>query len=74
MDDATLRFIRDFIVSKSLPSFEPLNAIAGANTLRLPVTGVTIYRLGRRGAPQSIVEHWTYKSDGSSSVHLVRGP
>lgn len=74
MDEATLRFIRDFIVSKSLPSFEPLNAIAGADTLRLRVVGMTIYRLGRRGAPESIVEHWTYESDASSSVHLVRGP
>jgi len=74
MDEATLRFVRDFIASKALPSFEPLNGISGAETLRLRVAGVTIYQLGRRGAPQSIVEHWTYKSNGGGSVHLLRGP
>jgi len=75
MDDATLRFIRDFIASKMLPSFEPVNAAtAFADMLRLRVVGITIYQLGRRGAPQSIVEHWTYKTNAGSSVHLVRGP
>jgi hypothetical protein len=74
MDEATLRFIRDFISSKALPSFEPLNVVAAVDTLRLRVVGITIYQLGRRGVPQAIVEQWKYKADGGSSVHLVRGP
>ena len=74
MEEATLRFIRDFIVSKTLPSFEPLGAVAVVYTLRLRVVGITIYQLGYRGAPQSIIEQWKYKADRGSSVHLVRGP
>jgi hypothetical protein len=74
MDEATLRFIRDFIPSKMLPSFEPLTGTAASDVLRLHIVGITIYQLGRRGAPQSIVEHWSYKVKAGSSVHLVRGP
>lgn len=74
MDEATLRFIRDFIASKTLPSFEPINAAAASDTLRLHVVGITIYQLGRRGAPRSVVEHWAYKANAGTSVHLVRGP
>jgi hypothetical protein len=74
MDETTVRFIRDFIALKTPPSFEPLDAAALADMLRLRVAGITIYQLGRRGAPQSIVEHWSYKRETGSSVHLVRGP
>lgn len=74
MDETTLRFVRDFIASKTPPSFEPLDAAAPADTLRLRVAGVTIYQLGRHGTPQSIVEHWPYKRETGTSVHLVRGP
>jgi len=73
MDEAALRFIRDFIALKTLPSFEPLNA-AAAEALRLRVVGITVYRLGRVGTPESILEHWSYKSNTGTSVHLVRGP
>lgn len=74
MDETTIRFIRDFIASKTPPSFEPLDVAAAADALRLRVAGVTIYQLGSRGAPQSIVEHWSYRRETGTSVHLVRGP
>lgn len=74
MDETTVCFIRDFIASKTPPSFEPLDAAAAADLLRLRVAGITIYQLGRHGAPQSILEHWAYKRDTGNCVHLVRGP
>jgi hypothetical protein len=74
MDEMTLRFIRDFIASKRPPLFEPLGAATAASTLRLRAAGITIYQLGRHGAPQSILEHWSYRRETGTSVHLARGP
>jgi hypothetical protein len=74
VDNAAARFIGDFIINKTLPTFEPpfaLNADFDATELR--VVGLTIYRLGDRGAPESILAHWPY-SKASGSVHLLGGP
>ena len=74
MDSFAARFIGDFIPRKTLPTFEPpcaLNADAGATELR--VIGLTIYRLGDCGIPESILAHRPYPDD-RGSVRLLGGP
>ena len=48
-----------------------------AGRLRLgaiKIFGITVYRLGSRAEPQSILGHWTYVKSTRSSVHLPSGP
>ena len=72
LSEAAARFIRDFIPCKTLPSFEPAHAAGAA--IDLSVIGITIYRLGTRGAPESILAHWAYARGSRSSLHLESGP
>jgi hypothetical protein len=75
MDEAAMDFVRDFISSKALPSFEPVSApTATLAPMRLRVTGITLYQLDSRAAPNSILGHWPYERDGGSNVHLSGGP
>ncbi|MGC2130424.1 MAG: hypothetical protein WA629_10030 [Candidatus Aquilonibacter sp.] len=64
MDEAAERFIRDFVPSKALPTFEPPRAERDFEAIELRTTGITLYRLGERGATRSILSHWSYV-DGS---------
>jgi hypothetical protein len=52
------RFVREFIPSKALPAFEPAYAATGFDATNLRAVGITIYRLGYRGTPESILAHW----------------
>ncbi|HEY2473859.1 MAG TPA: hypothetical protein VGI19_03565 [Candidatus Cybelea sp.] len=74
MPDGVGHFVRDFITSKTLPSFEPsLPVVEFASTPLKPV-GITLYHLGRRGKPQSILGHWAYVQNARGSIHLISGP
>jgi hypothetical protein len=73
MDESAATFVDDFISRKMLPTFEPPSTAAELDGTPLRATGITIYRLGRRGAPESILAHWPYPKD-PGSVHLLGGP
>jgi hypothetical protein len=73
MDEATTRFVGDFISGKSLPTFEPPLAVADFEAIELTAIGITIYHLGRDGAPQSILAHWPYPRS-ADRLHLRGGP
>ncbi|HEY1655250.1 MAG TPA: hypothetical protein VGF86_09070 [Candidatus Tumulicola sp.] len=72
-DASNARFIAGFIAMRSLPAFEPSAVGAEFSPVNLGVTGLTIYRLGKRGVPQSILGHWSYVRNARSSVHLRSG-
>jgi len=73
VDSSAARFVGDFIIRKTLPTFEPPCALgADVDATELRATGLTIYRLGDRGVPESILAHWVYPKD-PSSVHLIGG-
>ncbi len=67
-------FIRDFIPSKALPVFEPPYAAAGFEATNLRAVGITMYRLGNRGAPESILAHWASAQNRRGSIPLESGP
>ncbi|MGB7047709.1 MAG: hypothetical protein WBD57_05260 [Candidatus Cybelea sp.] len=73
MEDGPGRFVGDFISRATLPTFEPPGAVADFDVAELTATGITIYRLDRRGAPTSILGHWAYPAD-PGSIHLRGGP
>jgi hypothetical protein len=73
MDEATTRFVGDFIPSKMLPTFEPTFAAADFDAIELTAIGITIYHLGRDGAPQSILAHWPFPRN-ADGLHLRGGP
>ena len=73
MDEATTRFVGDFISSKTLPTFEPPLTAADFDAIDLTALGITIYHLGRAGAPQSILAHWPYPRS-ADGLHLRGGP
>ena len=56
------QFVRDFVPSKALPVLEPAHA-RGSQALNLRAVGITVYRLGNRGMPESILAHWPYMED-----------
>jgi hypothetical protein len=58
MDEAAVRFIREFIPCRSLPALEP--PFGPADDAQFRAVGITIYCLGRRGTPESILAHWAY--------------
>jgi hypothetical protein len=59
-DEVARTFIRDFISSETIPTFEPAYAVAGFPATQLWASGITIYQLGPEGTPQSIVRRWAY--------------
>ena len=73
MEEAAARFVGDFISEKTLPTFEPPCSLADFDARDLKVVGLTVYRLGDRGAPESILAHWVYPLD-PRSVHFRGGP
>jgi hypothetical protein len=68
------RFVRDFISTKALPVFEPPYAAATFETTNLRSLGITMYRLGQRGRPESILAHWASAQNRRDSIHLESGP
>ncbi|HEY1654689.1 MAG TPA: hypothetical protein VGF86_06225 [Candidatus Tumulicola sp.] len=74
LDDASAHFIGDFIANSSLPTLEPPVATVDFSPTRFRATGITIYRLGGRGVPRSILGHWAYAQSAGASVHLRSGP
>ena len=66
MDEATTRFVGDFISRKTLPTFEPPLAVADFDAIELTAIGITIYHLGSDGAPQSMLAHWPYPQNARS--------
>jgi hypothetical protein len=72
--DAASRFVRDFIPSKALPMFEPPYAAAAFAATKLRTVGMTMYRLGQQGAPESILAHWTSAQHRRGSIPLESGP
>jgi hypothetical protein len=74
MGEAAERYIRDFIPSKTVPVLEPQSASLGTTAIELRPIGITIYHLGHRGAPESILAHWAYARDSRGTLHLQSGP
>ncbi len=63
MEETTVRFIADFVSRRTLPTFEPQYAGADSQATGVVPIGLTIYRLERTGAPESILAHWAYPQD-----------
>jgi hypothetical protein len=69
MNETAVHFIHDFIASKAPPTFEPPSKLATFAPVAVKAVGITLYRLSRRGVPESILAHWAYPQH-----HLRRGP
>ncbi len=67
-------FVRDFIPRKSLPILTPQYAVLGSESLNPKAVGITIYHLGARGSPESVIAHWGYAEDSRGNLHLKSGP
>jgi hypothetical protein len=67
MDEVAAQFIRDFLPSNALPTLEASRVDGAFTATELRALGITLYELGNRGAPQSILRHWSYVHD---SIHL----
>lgn len=74
VDEVGTNFVRNFIPRKSLPTFEPLHEPTDFNILEIVAVGLTIYRLGRQGKPESILAHWAYPRDAHHSLPLPSRP
>lgn len=74
MDASIAEYIRTFIPAKTLPAFEPTHALGDFSTTRLRAVGLTIYRLGNTGAPESILKHWAHAAATRGSIPLRSGP
>jgi hypothetical protein len=72
LDEAGANFVRNFIPGKVLPTFEPAREPGDFDFLEIKAVGLTIYRLGHSGEPESILAHWTYP-DAHRSHHLRGG-
>jgi hypothetical protein len=59
MDEVTAHYIRDFVSSKIMPTFEPSGTTSDFDSIQLRASGVTMYQLDGHGLPQSIIAHWT---------------
>jgi hypothetical protein len=68
------RFVRDFVPRKSPPMLTPQYAVLGSESLNPKAVGITIYRLGNLGLPESIIAHWGYAEDPRGNLHLKSGP
>jgi hypothetical protein len=63
MSALSAAFIADFIAMKTLPSFEPPSTATNFAPTDVKAVGLTVYRLGHGGTPQSILAHWAYPQD-----------
>jgi hypothetical protein len=72
--EAAARFVRDFIPSKALPRYEPSSGASEFEATNLLVVGITMYRLGHQGAPESILAHWAHARNRRGSIPLESGP
>ena len=73
MDEAAAHFVQDFIPGEAVPTFEPPYKAADFDSTAVKVVGLTIYRLGQRGFPESILAHWAYPKK-QRSHHPGGGP
>lgn len=64
METPSARFVGNFIAEKTVPILEPSRAAGEFGETRVRATGVTLYRLGRRGTPESMLAHWSYPAAG----------
>jgi hypothetical protein len=64
------RSIRDFIPRKTPPSLEPANVVLHDDAPLFAVA-ITTYRLGLRGAPESVLARWTYVPDSRGTIRLT---
>jgi hypothetical protein len=74
MDDQTTHFIRDFISSKALPTLTPPCMTHDFEAMRLRTAGITLYRLSRRGTPQTALEHWSPEQSALTRLPLRSTP
>lgn len=72
--ETAARFVREFIPARALPAFEPPSAAPGFASTNLRAVGITMYRLGHRGAPESILAHWASLERRRGSNPLESGP
>lgn len=74
MSERAAHFVRHFITSKAIPTFEPALPVAQFESTALKPVGITLYRLDPQGAPQSILGRWAYVQSARGSNHLISGP
>ncbi len=72
--EAAARFVGNFIPSEAVPVFEPPYATAGFEATNVRALGITMYRLGHRGAPESILAHWASAQNRRGCIPLESGP
>jgi hypothetical protein len=70
LDERAGSFIRDFISSKAIPTFEPAYVAATFAATQMSASGITIYELGRQGTPQSVIRRWTYPQKTKANVKV----
>lgn len=63
MEESTIRFVSDFIPHKALPTLEPACPVSDFDATDVSALGLTIYRLGEKAAPKSILAHWAFPPD-----------
>ena len=74
MGEEAERFVRDFIPRKSLPVLTPALVVVASDSMIPRAAGITIYGLGTRGMPESVIAHWAYGADARGNLHLKSGP
>lgn len=74
LGESTAHFIWNFVANKTLPTFEPPRAAGDFASTPVRAVGVAMYRLGQRGAPQSILREWAYPTSIRTNLHLRSGP
>lgn len=74
MGESAAAYIRDFVPTKALPAFEPAFAARGFAPIDIKPTSISIYRLGQRGAPESILASWAYSQEPRYTLPLRGGP
>lgn len=74
MGEEAERFVRDFLPRKMLPMLTPQYAALGSESLSPRAAGISIYRLGARGIPESVIAHWVYAQGTRGNLHLINGP
>ncbi len=74
MGEEAERFVRDFVPRNMLPMLTPQPAVLGSESLNPRAAGITIYGLGSRGLPESVIAHWAYAQDARGNLHLKSGP
>lgn len=75
IDEANFQYVHEFISQHALPTFEPQRSDDVFDPMELRAVGLTMYRLGRKGTPESILSHWIYpKNPRPQSLPLRSGP